>query len=423
LNVVLLAPGAVEGTVTDSRGAAVVGALVSAWGGFRSRGLAAPGGGDGGAGTRTDASGHYRLEVASGGAMRISARREADSPATARMVEVEEGATATADLVLADGGVVEGVVLDSASSPVPGAIVMAVDASAAPRRGFGAMTTADASGGFLLALLPGTHALSAWRPDVTMARGRGARPPTLATVQLAVGQHLTVSLALPDDPPANVTGVVLEPGGVPSPGATLQVAASGGPAPLAAAGNDGTFALAATAAAQVTVSARNGGRTGQVVVTPPATDVVVQLQPAAAVQGKLVGEPPPETFSLNATTSGAVPLPGGASSLELAGSTFAVQDLAAGQVVLHVTTDDGRLGAAQVSAGPGETKAVDVVLSPAATVTGRILDAGTGQPITRARIPWTVRCAAPPSAPTAASPGSSPPAITGSASRRPATPR
>jgi hypothetical protein len=113
--------------------------------------------------------------------------------------------------------------------------------------------------------------------------------------------------------------------------------------------------------------------------------VVVQLQSPAEVQGKLLGDPSPETFSLTSSTTGAVPI-GGPSQSQFVGSAFTLQDVASGVVTLHATTDDGRVGDAQVTVAPGEEKSVDVVLSPAATVTGRVVDASTGQPVTRGRI-------------------------------------
>jgi hypothetical protein len=51
-----------------------------------------------------------------------------------------------------------------------------------------------------------------------------------------------------------------------------------------------------------------------------------------------------------------------------------------------VKTADGRVGNAQVAVGVGESKTVNVTLSPACTVTGRLVDAATGNPVSRARI-------------------------------------
>jgi protocatechuate 3,4-dioxygenase beta subunit len=381
LNATLADPNAVEGTVSDSNGAPVLGALVSAAGGWF-RGL-------GGAGTpssaaaRTDSSGHYRLEGVPAGPLRVSAQRDEASPASVRTVNVEEGASSQVDLVLPDGGLVVGVVLDSRANPIPGALVSAIDPSGFGRRGVAPPTTADAAGSYLLALPPGSYGLSAWRPD--RAGGFGVRPPILGSAKVAVGARVELNLVVPDDPPPTVSGQVLEPGGAPSPGAMLRVGAFGPGMQLVTAASDGTFAISVAGPDPITISARNGGRTGSATVSPPATTVVVQLQPAAEVQGKLLGDPSPETFSLTSSTTGAVPI-GGPSQSQFVGSAFTLQDVASGAVTLHATTDDGRVGDAQVTVAPGEEKSVDVVLSPAATVAGRVVDASTGQPVTRGRI-------------------------------------
>jgi hypothetical protein len=73
-------------------------------------------------------------------------------------------------------------------------------------------------------------------------------------------------------------------------------------------------------------------------------------------------------------------------ALQFANDTFDLEDVLPGQVAVHVLTSDGRVGDAQVATSAGEAAAVTVALSPAATVTGRLVDAATGKPVTRARI-------------------------------------
>jgi protocatechuate 3,4-dioxygenase beta subunit len=380
LNPMLVDPNAVEGTVTDSSGTPVSGALVTAAGGwFRGR---ATRGEASDMAARTDSSGRFRLEGVPAGPLRISARRDEASPASSRMVTVEEGGASKVDLVLADGGLIVGTVLDSRSNPISGAIVSAADPSTFARGGGVPPVNADGSGSYLLALPPGTYALRAWRPDTV--RTFGTRNPALARASVTVGERAEVNLIVPDEPSPTIAGQVLEPGGAPSPGAMIRVGAAGPGAQLVSAESDGTFAISVPGADATTVSARNGGRTGSATVTPPVSGVLVQLQLAAVLQGKLVGDPAPDTFSITASTTGAVP--GAPTQVQLAGDSFLLQDVAPGLVALHATTDDGRVGDTQVSVAPGETKSVDVVLSPAATVTGRVVDATTGQLLTRGRV-------------------------------------
>jgi Carboxypeptidase regulatory-like domain len=357
----------------------VSGALVSVAGGWF-----AAGGPGARAAARTDATGHYRLEGLTGGPLRVSARRDETSPATTRGLMLEEGSTEKLDLVLVDGGVVAGMVIDARGNPIPGAVVARADGGGRGWRGGVGQVAADDAGNYLLSLPPGTYGLSAWRPERVLRFG--VRPPTLATASITAGSRSQLDLVIPDDPPANLAGKILEPGGAPSAQASVRVATTSAGTLLLGADGEGAFTMSVPAGESVVVSARNGGRTGSLTVSPPVSDVVVQLQPAASVEGRLVGEPPPETFSLWASTTGAMRMGGGPSQLQFAGATFAVSDLAPGPIALHVQTEDGRLGDAQASVAAGESRKVDITLSPAGVVAGRLVDASTGQPVTRARI-------------------------------------
>jgi hypothetical protein len=386
LDVLFVPPSVVEGTVTDMDGRPVSGALVSAEG----QGMRGPGPGNGaGAGAapplaaRTGADGRYRIEGVSPGPFRVSARKDASSPAALKIVTVEEGETVTADLSLVEGGVVAGAVVDPAGNPVPGAMIWTSGGGGPPRPGEARQAAADASGAFLLALPPGTYSLGATRPR---SRFRFAgRPAALATVQLVAGQRAEVSLVLPEDPAPTITGRVLEPGAVPSAGAIVWVGAPGAGLQATQADPEGTFSLSSPGTTPVQVNARSGGRTGSVEAMPPAVDLLVQLQPAATVRGRLVGEPPPETFSVAVSQRTSLP-GGGTPEQQFANASFDLEDVAPGQISLHVKTADGRMGDAQVTLAAGESRSADVVLSPACTVTGRLVDAATGKPVTRARI-------------------------------------
>ena len=386
LDVLLVPPSVIEGTVTDMDGRPVSGALVAADGqGMRGPGLAGVAGAIGAStlAARTGADGRYRIEGVSSGPVRVSGRRDAVSPAALKMVTVEEGETVTADLSLVEGGVVAGTVVDPAGNPVAGAMVWTSGGGGPPRPGEARQATADASGAFLLALPPGTYSLSAARPR---SRFRFAgRPAPLATVQLVTGQRAEVSLVLPDDPAPTVAGRVLEPGAVPSAGAVVWIGAPGAGLQATQADPEGTFSLSSPGTTPIQVNARSGGRTGSAEVTPPAVDVIVQLQPAATVRGRLIGEPPPETFSVSASQRTSLP-GGGTPEQQFANAGFDLEDVAPGQVSLHVKTADGRMGDAQVTLVPGESKGVDIVLSPACTLVGRLVDATTGKAVTRARI-------------------------------------
>jgi protocatechuate 3,4-dioxygenase beta subunit len=393
LDVTLVPPSVLEGTVTDTEGLPVGGALVAAdgpWG--RGAGSGAWGGGAGAVGgasqaaavaARTDSSGRFRIEGVTPGQLRVSGRRDLGSPAAVKVVGVEEGETTSVDLVLSEGGVVSGAVLDAAGDPVAGAMVWTTTGNGPPRPGEARQVTSDANGAYLLALAPGSYGVHAIRPGGAF-RFAG-RPAALAAVQLAAGQRVEANLVLPADPPPTVSGHVLEPGAAPATGAVVWIGSPGAGLQATQSDPEGAFSLSYAAAGPVQVNARIGGRTGNATVTAPASDAVIQLQPAASLHGRLVGEPAPESFGV--TTSQRTFLPGGSSAeQQFANATFDLDDVAPGQIALHVKTVDGRVGDAQVTAGAGESKAVEVLLSPACTVTGRLVDGDTGRPVTRARI-------------------------------------
>jgi protocatechuate 3,4-dioxygenase beta subunit len=385
LDVTLVPPSVVEGTVTDADGLPVSGALVSADGPWMRGGGSGPWGGGAAqvAAARTDPGGRFRIEGVSPGQVRVSGRRDLASPAAVKTVLVEEGETASVDLVLVEGGVVTGAVLDAAGTPVGGAMVWTTSGSGPPRPGEARQVTSDAAGSYLLALPPGSYGVHASRP-------RGAirlagRPGTLATVQVVAGQRAEVNLVLPDDPPPTVSGHVLEPGAAPAIGSAVWIGSPGAGLQVTQTDAEGAFSLAHAGTDPVQVNARIGGRTGSATVTPPVTDAVIQLQPGASLHGRLVGEPAPESFGVSVAQR-AFLAGGAAPEQQFASSTFDLEDVPPGQVSLHVKTADGRVGDAQVAAGPGESKVVEVMLSPACTVTGRLVDAATGRPVTRARI-------------------------------------
>jgi hypothetical protein len=246
-----------------------------------------------------------------------------------------------------------------------------------------ARASSDAAGRYELFAAAGSYRLTASRR--TADPQPRARPVILATAAVAVGQRVNVDLVVPDPPAANVAGTVLEPDGAPSPGATVRVTsmATSQRTITRTDASDGTFSISLPAEGDAVISARNGGRLGSATVAVPSTALVVQLQPAAAIQGRLLGDPPPETFELTSSTVGAMPWGGAPSRLQFLGSTFALPDLAPGDVAVHVRSDDGRVGDARASLSPGEARSIEIALSPAAIVAGRVVDARTAQPITR----------------------------------------
>ena len=385
LDVSLRVPSTIEGTVSDLDGSPVGGALVTASTAF---GRAGPSGGGppawagGGRAARADASGRYRLIDVVPGQVRILARRDlASVPATSEVSLAEEEA-AHQDLTLVEGGVISGAVRDTSGQPVLGALVVALPAGRPSRPGELLQASADA-GGYTLALPVGSYRLLASRTGSDLLfRGR---PQPLATVTMAPGQELRADLVLPDEPQPSVSGVVLEPGGAPSSGATVWTGVAGPGARFTRTSADGAFELALAPGEVVQLSARNGGRAGTASTPVPSPQVALPLQPAARVVGTLIGDPPPDTFAAGAASTAFTP-GGGTGDSQFTGNSFELDDVLPGQISIHVKTGDGRIGTASTAAQAGETATVQVQLSPAAAVAGRLLDGATGQPVVRARL-------------------------------------
>jgi hypothetical protein len=379
LDLALPAPTAIEGQVTEGNGP-VAGALVTALDGWMRRDapLAAPTA----LSARTDVAGKYRIDGVGAGRLRVAARRDERSPLSLESVDVEEGQTARVDLKLVSGGVLGGTVREVDGTPVPGALVAVLGQGPMPGGGLN-QATADGDGAYLLPLPPGRHQLTAVRPE--LASLRLGRPAILGVAEVAMGQRSDLDLVLPPRPPGSVSGRVVEPGWAASAGASVWSGGPGAGLLLANADGEGMFTLPATGTDPVTVQGRNGGRTGATSVTPPQADVVLQLMPAAVIRGTLVGDPAPETFELTASVRGP-PIWNPGNRLQFSGASFELDDQVPGQVALHVKSIDGRIGDASVAVAAGETATASVSLSPAATVTGRLVDAATGQPVARARV-------------------------------------
>ena len=385
LDIGLSRPTALAGTVSDGGGSPVPGALVTSTGPWPTgggMGRARGPGRDGPASLAavTDLSGRFRIEGMEPGRLRVSARKDAGWANA--VVEVGEEETAHVDMTLVEGGMVSGVVRDSSGNPVANVAVAALPGGRPSRPGESEVAVTDGSGSYRLALPPGAYGLAALRATGVFRPGR---PPVLASVTVTVGQPVQADLALPDEPAATLWGHVVEPGGAPSAGAFVRVGALGRGMQATQADAEGAFSLSPTVGEEVPVAARNGGRSVNTTATPPATDLVLVLTPGATLHGDLAGDPAPESFTVTAGGQGIGGGPGAAAQ-QFAGASFDLDDVLPGAVAVHVRTSDGRVGDAQVSLASGGTGRVTVPLSPAATIAGRLVDAATGQPVSRARI-------------------------------------
>jgi hypothetical protein len=384
IDVQLTGTGSVEGLVRDGSGQPVAGAQVvggNRWGG----GL-----GDTPAESRTDAEGHYRLDGLTAGRLSLTARREGATLGVGQLVEVTEGGTAKADFTLEETGTVEGAVR-AAPGSLP-AEPLTVTAFPQGRNRFGpsdvARTEVDASGGFRMTLPPGTYGLS------VMSVGRRAFSPAAPTlVKVEAGRSVRAELTWQEEATETkgLRGIVLEPDGAPSPGSFLTVSAEG-MRMMYPTDEEGRFSFSMPATMKfptsgLTVSARNGGRSGEVTgVKLGEREVVVKLRPATSVRGRVVraNGSPVKGFTLSIQAQGMGLIPQDSGTREFPGERFELRDVPTEPLRLVVRTADGAGGEARVSPSAGAFPEVDIPVKATAGVRGRVVDAATKAPVAEA---------------------------------------
>lgn len=358
------AAGAVEGLVTNEVGAALAGVRVQ----LASRG-------DGAAGlhpveVRSGFDGRFAFDGVEPGRAVLVAAQDGAALGTSRAAHVVAGRPVACDLTLPEPGVLAGQVSGAAGPTV----VVAVPLHAGEGAAQVARAPLDPAGAYRLQLPAGqyrVHTAPATSPRVDLR---------VAPAFTAVAAGKTTRLDLTAAPAVEERGVairVLEPGGAPSPGAAVTVSRPGDArvAFAASAGDDGVLRIAADmgmAGQQVTLAARNGGRTGAFTGLLPAEgEVVVRLAPGGAVEGTVAGGGPVDGFTLEVS---AAPSPGGWRTLEVRrhrGDRFDVGDLPPEPVRLTARTADGRVGQAEVTLAPGQVARVALRLQPAGAPASR----------------------------------------------------
>ena len=391
LELQLQGTGAVEGQVKDGAGQPVAGVQVvggNRWGG----GL-----GSTPAEARTDAQGRYRLDGLATGRLYLTARREGATLGSSQLVEVTEDGTAQADFTLEETGTVEGVVRATSGSLPAESLGVSAFSQGGGRFGPGDVARAelDASGHFRMTLPAGTYRVSV-RP--LERRTLGVSDPQ--TVRVEAGKSVRAELSWVEDSREknDVRGIVLEPDGSPSPGAVLTVSSEGqrGMRMMAPVDEEGRFSVSLSlpstpeaSATRLTVSARNGGRIGEVTgVKPGEQEVLVKLRPSASVRGRVVraNGSPVQGFTISAQGQGRGAFFPGDNSWEFPGERFELRDVPAEALRLVVRTADGAGGEASVTLGAGAASEVEVTVKATAGVRGRVVEATTQAPLADALV-------------------------------------
>jgi protocatechuate 3,4-dioxygenase beta subunit len=360
-------------------------------------------GGPEGGGAAFDTSrpdGSYELAGLAAGSFQVSVQSDRGVPPRGGYsVDVAAGANIERDLVLDDGGSVSGTVVDATGTPIPDITVTARPLS----RGFsfgpsGAVTGGD--GSFAIdALAPGEYRLVAMRGDEVLRKpgtsddheqGERAtvRPAQVATVRLVI-----------DAGNGKITGTVIDGTGQPVPDAFLASSresdAAGGRSSSVAGtrhawwgesrpvltASDGSFVLTGLAPGKYTVRAyRKGG--GEAVAEHVAIGATARLQikSTGSIEGTVRrdGSPPRDLqLSLHDGRTGYA-----RSEIFYQGEGhFRIADLPAGHFEL-AATGDGTRGSATIDLGEGEAKTgVAIALEPLITLTGRLVDRASQQPV------------------------------------------
>ncbi|WP_257453084.1 carboxypeptidase regulatory-like domain-containing protein [Archangium lipolyticum] len=382
LELQLTGSGAVEGHVRDAAGQPVAGALVV--GGKE---------GNAPAETRTNAEGAYRIEGLSTGNQYFRARREEASLGTTRPVEVTEGGTARLDFTLEETGTVEGVVR-AASGTLPSE-PLSVKVFAMDQNGDGtpdmSQTGVDAAGNFRLTLPAGSYRMHARLPQRP-----SSAPLTPKLVQVEAGKTVRAELLWKEytHNEYSVQGIVLEPDGMPSPGAQVSLNIRGWSFPMTVlADEEGRFTFyphprKELSEARATVGASNGTRSGESSdVRLGKQDVVVKLRTSATVRGRVVrtSGQPVRKFSLLSQPldwAGSIDHREG----EFQGDRFELRDVPATPTMLVARTEDGARGEARITPGHEASAEVVLTLKAAAGIRGRVVEEDTKQPVANAYV-------------------------------------
>jgi protocatechuate 3,4-dioxygenase beta subunit len=336
--------------------------------------------------------------------------QKAVAPREGFKIEAPAGKVVEKDLVLDDGGRVEGIVVDEQGKPVEGVKVNAGSLENDWNWSWDSGGKTDAAGKFKLgALRPGEY-------RVTASRGWGEtmrKPGTSDDDQEHQGEKVTVKPGetakvrlVIEAQNGQIKGSVVDAEGQPVPDAYLSTARESDAAGArnSAVANtrddwwdsdnkptltnvDGTFTIGKLSPGKYTVRAyRKGG--GEAVLEHAAVGSTVRLQikhtgSIAGVAKRESGPPPEEiTVSLSDLTTGL----SREERFYRTDGVFTLKDLPKGHFHLTATTDGGSKKI-ELDLAEGEHKTgVEVTFEALVTITGRIVELGTTKPVPGMRV-------------------------------------
>lgn len=369
----LKATGSVAGVVRDRAGQPVVGAVVQAgtmWGGPFIWGSSSQ--------VRTGADGSYRLSGLSPGHLRVNAGFEPGVWLTREFAEVASTKEGRVDLILEPSGVLTGLVSEPGGGPLTSdAVVRAI-----PQSPF--VTGADVhaaavgpDGRYELTLPPGRYSVRAMRADADPFMA-----PTGPGIEVEPGQRREVSLELSVEGPVALRGRVLQPNGAPAPLASVLLSAPGWRL-TASTDAEGQFAArrrpgtpGSPAPDVVDVTARLGGALGRLEqVRSGDKEVLVQLQPAARIRGRVLGESVSSGVSVSAEPLDERAMPWlSTEERKFPDARFELSEVPAGRVRVTASTSGGQSVQQEVELRPGGDVELTLSLASSVVVRGLVVD-------------------------------------------------
>ena len=387
------AGSAIVGKVVTKAGEPVEGAEVWA---STIGGAARAKGGWGGDTTQRD--GHYELVGLKPGSYRIGVSSDHGiGPKDGFKVDVAAGAKVEKDLVLDDAGAIKGSVVDASGKPVAGVRISA--RSTTGMWGWGDNNTSDEAGNFTIeGLRPGDYRVTAQRTWNDQLRKPGTTDDSKQGEKVTVRPNATASVKLVvESQTGSIKGVVIDSGGKPVPDAFVSAAresdAAGSQQTSVAETRwewddkpvitsvDGTFTVAQLSPGMYTVRAyRKGG--GEAVAEHVAlqTSAKLQIKPTGSIEGtarRAAGPPDEVTIAVSDRVTGFDRI----EKFYMTGGHFLVRDLPEGHFQIAVTAAGARQQR-ELDLAEGEAKTgVDVTLEDLVTLTGRLVDYLTKQPV------------------------------------------
>ncbi|MDB4962955.1 MAG: hypothetical protein JWP01_2954 [Myxococcales bacterium] len=358
-------------------------------------------------GDRSQRDGGYELRGLRVATYRLSVMTDQGvAPEDEYKVELAAGATVERDLILEDGGTIKGTVVDAEGKPVADVSIDASPYANHSRMWFGVDNKSDRTGSFTIdGLRPGDY-------QVTAEQGFGDRLKKPGTTDDAkqgekttvrAGQTATVKLVV-EAQNGTIKGIVVDPDGKPVSDAFISSARESDAAGALSTsaqqtrwgwgdsdkpvltGTDGAFTVTSLAPGTYTLRAyRKGG--GEAIAEHVATGAAARLEikhtgSIGGVTTREGGVPVEITVDLQDLKTGLLR----SETFYRTEGRFAIHDLPAGHFHLTVTAEGGHKKLELDLADSEARTGVTVVLESLLTLTGRVVDLATKQPVAGMRM-------------------------------------